>query len=326
MLLLVPVYSWIPKNVYQHRVSTALYGEMQIRIHGTKNAYTTLRPYDCVLYLMDNVIDEKDRSLGVYTPTNEIVPLCNYEEHSIDFHIDKFRTPYSATKLNSEARILRVVSADRRGSDCFIVEEYLDTDVFIPLRDPNVNPPAAPQEGAAAISLNVPTSTTPAAAAVVAAAVESESMSSPSPPSSSSSFPSSLSTLELFHAIDIANAKLEASLLRIELAQLLAEKTRRSGDVTTTAKPILPTQPNVYSSASSLTSSSFVETPLTTTRVSQHTLLPFFQRSPYTCILCHTCPVLYFPFYTHLPLLIHSFDLLQTVAKCWFVSVDCRSY
>ena len=242
---------------------------MQIRIHGTKNAYTTLRPYDCVLYLMDNKIDEKDRSLGVYTSSNEIVPLCSHEEFSTDFHIDKFQQPYSATKLNSEARILRVVSADRRGSDCFIVEEYLDTDVFIPLRDPNVNPPpppSSPQEGVvtitstAATTMNSPTSTL--------LAVQSELI--------SSSSPSSLSTSELFHAIDITSAKLEASMLRIELAQLLAEKTRRSGDISMTVATPTPISPIHQTSStvlpSSPSSSSVAETPLTTVMVIQPTL------------------------------------------------------
>ena len=54
--------------------STFLFAEMQILIHGTKNAWTTIRPYDLVLYRLEMKVKGKERGLGVYTPERDILP------------------------------------------------------------------------------------------------------------------------------------------------------------------------------------------------------------------------------------------------------------
>lgn len=115
---------------------TGIFAEMRILIHGTKNAWTTLRPYDLVLYELEIKVKGKERGLGVYTPSHDILPLCNYVKGSTEFHVDVLQDAYSAETLKNENRLLRVVSADRRGTNCFIVEEYLDTDILILVRDP----------------------------------------------------------------------------------------------------------------------------------------------------------------------------------------------
>ena len=116
--------------------STFLFAEMQILIHGTKNAWTTIRPYDLVLYRLEMKVKGKERGLGVYTPERDILPLCNHEKGSTEFFIDPLQEAYSAETLKRENRLLRIVSADRRGTNCFVVEEYLDSDILIPIRDP----------------------------------------------------------------------------------------------------------------------------------------------------------------------------------------------
>jgi 2-iminobutanoate/2-iminopropanoate deaminase len=130
------VKSWVNNKVS----STALFGEMRILIHGTKNAWTTLRPYDLVLYELEIKVKGKERGLGVYTPDREVLPLCNYEKGSTEFYVDTFQEAYSAETLKSENRLLRIVSADRRGTGCFVVEEYLDNDILISVRDPQIQP------------------------------------------------------------------------------------------------------------------------------------------------------------------------------------------
>ena len=125
--------------------STSLFAEMQILIHGTKNAWTTIRPYDLVLYKLEMKVKGKERGLGVYTPERDILPLCNHEKGSTEFFIDSLQEAYSAETLKSENRLLRIVSADRRGTNCFVVEEYLDSDILIPIRDPEgAQPELAP--------------------------------------------------------------------------------------------------------------------------------------------------------------------------------------
>ena len=123
-------------SVSKGTFSTSLFAEMQILIHGTKNAYTTIRPYDLVLYKLEMKVKGKERGLGVYTPERDILPLCNHEKGSTEFFIDSLQEAYSAETLKKENRLLRIVSADRRGTNCFVVEEYLDSDILIPIRDP----------------------------------------------------------------------------------------------------------------------------------------------------------------------------------------------
>ena len=104
---------------------------MQILIHGTRNAFTTLRNYDVVFF---KVPDSDDIRLGVYSNDGSIRPLCSYSENSNQFHVDVYEGALSALQLKNENRILRIVSSDRRGESTFTIDEYLGSDVVIPIR------------------------------------------------------------------------------------------------------------------------------------------------------------------------------------------------
>jgi 2-iminobutanoate/2-iminopropanoate deaminase len=95
-----------------------------------------LRPYDLILYELEIKVKGKERGLGVYTPDRDILPLCNYVKGSTEFFVDYLQDSYSADTLRNENRLLRIVSADRCGTECFVVEEYLDSDILIPVRNP----------------------------------------------------------------------------------------------------------------------------------------------------------------------------------------------
>lgn len=105
--------------------------DMQILIHGTRNAFTTLRNYDVVFYKVPGTDEVR---LGVYSNDGSIRPLCSYSENSNQFHIDVFEDALSALNLKNENRILRIVSSDRRGESSFTIDEYLGSDVVIPIR------------------------------------------------------------------------------------------------------------------------------------------------------------------------------------------------
>ena len=64
---------------------------IQVKIYGTNNAFTTLRPYDVVLYKMDTKIDNKETALGLYLggPEEEMRLLCCEEDGGIKFMIDE---------------------------------------------------------------------------------------------------------------------------------------------------------------------------------------------------------------------------------------------
>ena len=110
-------------------------GSLRIKIQGTTNAYTTLRGLDVVLYGLSPEIEGKSRALGYFKgDTREIVPLCNRDAGSSEFFRDQTQAPLSADKLKENDSLLRVVSSDRRSRDeCFIIEEYLDSDIHIPV-------------------------------------------------------------------------------------------------------------------------------------------------------------------------------------------------
>jgi enamine deaminase RidA (YjgF/YER057c/UK114 family) len=110
-----------------------LLAELRIQIHGTKNAHTTLRNHDVVLYKLDPPVEECVRGIGVYQADQTILPLYCRSEGSNLFSAD-YDHPLSATALNEQKRLLRVVSSDRSGCN-FIIEEYLDNDIYAPLLD-----------------------------------------------------------------------------------------------------------------------------------------------------------------------------------------------
>lgn len=114
----------------------ALSYEMRIRIQGTKNAYTTLRPFDVVLYDLQKSIEDSVqlKRLGVYTVDREVLPLCSYGEDRL--YIDKTERALNAEKLNNDGRLCRIISSDRRGTESFIIEEYLGSEVIVPILNP----------------------------------------------------------------------------------------------------------------------------------------------------------------------------------------------
>eukprot|EP01035_Chromulina_nebulosa_P007762 gene7762-10485_t len=112
--------------------------DMQILIHGTRNAFTTLRNYDVVFFKAQSSssdFPDDEIRLGVYTNDGNIRPLCSYNENSNQFHIDPYENALTAMQLKNENRILRIVSSDRKGESTFTIDEYLGSDVVIPLRN-----------------------------------------------------------------------------------------------------------------------------------------------------------------------------------------------
>lgn len=128
-------------------MNSGQFKSLKILIHGTKNAYTTVRTFDVVLYKLDSPIISmhpryltpinQTKSLAVYSEDEDLIPLCNFEKGSNEYFTDKFRPNLNPDALSRDKRILRVVSSDRRGTDCFIVDEYIDDDVHVPVRDKN---------------------------------------------------------------------------------------------------------------------------------------------------------------------------------------------
>jgi reactive intermediate/imine deaminase len=124
------------RNVF--RVQPLHAAEIRIKIHGTSNAYTTLRQHDVVLYAIQS--DTHSRALGVYRG-DQILPLCNHEAWSVNFYVDPNQEAIPVDRLKNSGDLLRVVSSDKSG-ESYYVEEYIDSDVYIPLHDPNAPPKA----------------------------------------------------------------------------------------------------------------------------------------------------------------------------------------
>ncbi len=128
-----------PQQIVSRRLPP-LRAEMRILIQGTKNAYTTVMNNDVVLFTLEKSVNKKQtKALGVFTSTDQaITPLCNYEEGSASFYRDVTQTGLSATELEKNGQILRILSSDRLG-DRFTIDEFLDSDIYIPVqRDPTL--------------------------------------------------------------------------------------------------------------------------------------------------------------------------------------------
>lgn len=107
---------------------------LRILIQGTKNAYTTLQTWDCVLYTIPE-IDEKEISVGYMTPEAKIQPLGVLEEGDAEFRPDLSLPLLSAKQLIEEKKLLRIVSSDR-SKGIFTIDEYLGDEVYIPVIKP----------------------------------------------------------------------------------------------------------------------------------------------------------------------------------------------
>lgn len=129
--------SFIHTFTNHHSRSLVLH-DIEIRLQGTANAYTTLRNYDTVLYALDEPIGDKSISIGVYRTDldNEntggidgrgmIIPLRGIPNDDEIFYYDDTRVPLSVTELHENDKILRIVSSGRKGEKCVVVDEYLD--------------------------------------------------------------------------------------------------------------------------------------------------------------------------------------------------------
>jgi len=228
-----------------------LYGELRILIHGTKNAYTTLRPYDLVMYELPRAIGSCTRALGVYSSEDsKVFPLCNHVEGSSEFFHDQLQSPLSAEELKSQGRLLRVVSSDRRGTDCFLVEEYLDSDVYIPVRI---------QEAAAA--LVAPTQNVQQ---LQLQQQQAQVQQQPQLHGASQDSLQFVSSGELDASIAKVEARLEVANLKSILTELVSEKQRRSGIHEPQLSALVSTLTSTVAS-SSLSHSPLAPSPGTTT-------------------------------------------------------------
>ena len=97
------------------------------------------------MYKLSSTIGGATLGLAVFLD-DEMTPLCNREPGSTEFYRDQTQMPLDAVELKESGRILRIVSSDRRGSDCFIIDEYISSDVHIPV----VSADAAPLTAASA--------------------------------------------------------------------------------------------------------------------------------------------------------------------------------
>ena len=109
-------------------------GDMKILIHGTKNAYTTLRPNDLIQYKLEagKEIDGCSRRIGLFDGLL-VHPLCGkLESDSSVLVVDPSTEPIGADILKQKGLLMNIVSSSRRGSSHF-VDEYIDGSVYIPL-------------------------------------------------------------------------------------------------------------------------------------------------------------------------------------------------
>lgn len=129
--LLPPTYSLFnPKRMTSQRY-TALHGELRLLIHGTKNAYTTVRKNDMILYKLDSEVDGCIMGLGIFDG-KDVRSVCMDKDDSSKFLVDRSRDALNAEDMKANGRLLRIVSSDKTG-DCYRIDEYLDNNVYIPV-------------------------------------------------------------------------------------------------------------------------------------------------------------------------------------------------
>lgn len=118
---------------------SSLFAEIRLLIQGTKNAYTTARTHDVLSYELARPVGEKNKRLAVLSEDGKLLPLSNVVEGGSEFVVDPKESPLSPEKLKSEGRLLRIFSSDRRGQE-YVIEEYIDDDVYIPVIQPAASP------------------------------------------------------------------------------------------------------------------------------------------------------------------------------------------
>ena len=117
---LVPVVAFLVPEFYSNMVKfpreqKLQLSAIQVKIYGTSNAYTTLRPYDVVVYELENPVDGKEEALALYLggANEEMRLLCCGEMGGYRFHIDHNYESMNAQALQNEGRIRRVITASR---------------------------------------------------------------------------------------------------------------------------------------------------------------------------------------------------------------------
>jgi 2-iminobutanoate/2-iminopropanoate deaminase len=217
----------------------ALKAEIRILISGTKNAYTTVRSGDVVYYAYE--VGDKVRAFGLFTAEGTVAPLCNYLDESKDvLYLDKEQEPMSVKHLVNENKLLRIVSSDKRG-ERYVIEEYIDDDVYIPVRDPSVVPYQASDDWGSQY--------TPPLATQEETPVLDISSTEP-PKATSHTGASSSSTLE--KKIELVKLQLEVASLKVKLIELEMTRERSSVQfpvVVSSKLAPLPVQGAPYSQA-----------------------------------------------------------------------------
>lgn len=114
--------------------SNFLLTSVRIKIHGTKNAFTTLQNNDVVLYkLKQPKPEDKHTALAAYSSSSHTLsPLCREVENSNEFFEQPNVQALPVDALKDHERILRIISSNKVGN-IFVVDEYINEDVHVPL-------------------------------------------------------------------------------------------------------------------------------------------------------------------------------------------------
>ncbi len=132
--------SFISSNIKKpnkNKIGFPLFGDLQLLIHGTTNAFTTVTNNDILLYKLLSPIKHHTKAIGVYSSVdNSITPLCTLERGSTSYRKDTSQAALSADFLKKSGNLLRILSSDKKGDE-FTIHEWIDSDVYVPLSTVN---------------------------------------------------------------------------------------------------------------------------------------------------------------------------------------------
>ena len=225
---------------------------LRLLIQGTKNAYTTLLPWDVVLY-----IQNQQKTVGFLTINNTIQQLGVLEKDDAEYLPDLNTPPQPAQKLIDAKQLLRIISADR-SKGIFTIDEYLGDDVYIPIIKP-VEPPSSTLTRASLDSL--PLTTTQAPIASTSTQIISPLNTNTNTNITPSSYSSQYALSEEDGDLNIVEAKLKIAQLELQRLRLLKRTS-----VTAIHPPIEPSPLLLQASSptpADLTSTSTITTPPT---------------------------------------------------------------
>ena len=125
------------RNSYKN--NQILHAEMRLLIHGTKNAYTTIRSGDVVIYELEEPTLNRGctKRIGLYNNDGDVEPLCIRDKMADMFFIDHTHKPVSAQLLKNQGRLIRMVTATRtrskntgkdenEGEIAYLIDEWID--------------------------------------------------------------------------------------------------------------------------------------------------------------------------------------------------------